>query len=512
MRTRCGKKIMDLFRRFLRGSENRSDQHRTQRLHREAARRREDPVIYQVKMKLKKHSDPKYSRMSDEEMTKEAFQLTDQESLKEFFKELTHQPINTAMEEVAIESDDNKSNEVKQKHLDRVGQLTLKLHLSHPEETPSILTRLGAALLKIPYGLLRAALEIGDTSNPNISYIVEFNESSLVQPRKKNLLEDSALEATIPLGGARIKVTDSWTPPLPHAQAKLREKRGNLRTGIEVVDSYYCSAYIPIRPRARCMTSKERRFRRRATTLTDLSGAVPTANKLANDKVVAASLPLPSANHRSQSYSPPVARNLLSSSSDSDSAKNSSEEFQPKAEAFPTQNQPTLQRGIVTGEDLTPFVEMSLSKILLVEKLVKIVIKYNKNYYYHTVRRNCQSFITEVLQSFGVWENFKLGERLEVYLANLNKGRKEVYKSHKAVNDRVKYLIASGEIEETSYDEVRYLRSLFTIFHAEEFQASARPIHAVCGESDCMLHALEEHLKKKRPDGATRLLPPENYI
>ena len=505
---------MALFRKIVRASENRTDQQRTQTLQREAVRRHEDPVLYQVKMKLKKHSDPQYSGMSDKELTKEAFRLTDQESLKEFFKDLTHQPINTAMEEVATESDDGKSYEVRQKHLDRVGQLTLKLHLSHPEETPSTLTRLGAALLKIPYGLLRAALEIGDTSNPNISYIVEFNESSLVQPRKKNVLEDSALEATIPLGGARIKVRDSWTPPPAHAQAKLREKRGNLRTGIDVVDSYYCSAYIPIRPRARCMTSKERRFRRRVSTLTDVSSAVPTANKLGDDKVVATSLPLPSANYRSKSYSPPTARNQLSSSSDSDSTKNSTEEFQPKVKASPVQNQPitTLQWSMASGEDLTPFVEMSLSKILLIEKLVKIIIKYNKNYYYHTVTRNCQSFLTEVLQSFGVWENFKLGERLEVYLANLNKGRKEVYKSHKAVNDRVKYLIASGEIEETSYDEVRYLRSLFTIFHAEELQASARPIHSVCGESGCMLHVLEEHVKKKRPDGATRLLPPENYI
>lgn len=488
----------------MRGSENRSAQQKTQRVQREALRKREDPVLYQVKMKLKNHQDQEYSGMSDREMTKEAIRLTDHEALKEFFKDLTHQSMDSIMEEVATESarSDISYETVRQKHLDRVGQLTLKLHLSHLEETPSHLARLGAALFKIPYGMLRAALEIGDTSNPYISYMVEFNDSSLVQPRKKSILENSALEATIPLGGSRIVDKVSWPQPPSHAEVKLREKISNQRTGIGLVDSYYCSKYVSIRPRSMCVATKTRRLKKTASA-SDLTNFAAE---------VASSLPPPTTNQCSRSYSPPQSLEVASPSpSDSESANTSSEEFRPKPQA---RNQPIamLQQSLASGEDLAPFVQMSLSKILLVEKLVKIIIKYNKCYYYHTVTRNCQTFVTEVLQSFGVWENFTLGERLEVYLANINKGRQEVYKCHKSVNDRVKYLIISGEIEETTYDEVRYLRSLYTIFHAEEFQVSARPITAVCSEPDCMLHALEDNLKKKRPDGATRLLPPENYI
>jgi hypothetical protein len=601
---------MALFRKILRGSEARTVQQKTKRLQREAVRKREDPTLYQVKMKLKNHQDPKYSTMSDEELTREATHLTDHEALKEFFKDLTHEPVNRIMEEVAAHaSRDESFEEVRQKHLDRVGQLTLKLHLSHLEETPSHMARLGAILFKVPYGMLRAALEIRDSSNPNISYIVEFNESSLVQPRKKNRLEESALEATIPLGGSRLHMKDSWPRPPSTQEMTLRQRRSNLWTGVNLVDSYYCSEHVPIRPRSRCLTVKNRglHMKKRAATFTS---SVP---ELATEAAEGIASSLPVSTKRSRSYSP---QGVELSVSDSEHTNTSSEEYSkpaqtrleenliledaeiprlevtrskensessrlfkeipkpnvkditrpettaPEESSKPetpsegnarsealrceensrdtkgnlrlevtsskeslkprggaTLNQPSLTLNepiavcTASGEDLTPLVQLSLSKILLIEKLVKIIVKYNKRYYYHNVTRNGQTFITEVLQSLGVWENFKLGKRLEMYLTNLNKGRQEVYKSHKAVNDRVKYLIISGEIEEdTTYDEVRYLRSLYTIFHAEELEARAHPTTAVCSEEDCMLHALEEHLKKKRPDGATRLLPPENYM
>lgn len=487
-------------------------------------------------MKLKNHPDPKYSRMNSEEMNREAIRLTDPEAMKEFFKDLTHQPLDSIMEEVASErahqrlESDQSYETVRQKHLDRVGQLTLKLHLSHLDETPSHLARLGAALLKIPYGVLHASLEIGDTSNPSISYMVEFNNSSLVQPRKKTKIEPSALEATIALGGSTIRTTtESWPQPASRAEVKLREVLCNKRTGIGVVDSYYGARPVPIRPRSVHLTGKDKdSIKKRASTVGDFM--TPHDGRVREGEL-ASSLPSPSSTQTLSQYvetnqplrlhlspqSPDMATRLLPTDSEHSNTKMSyTEQIRPQLQATPmsTSNQPIamLNQSLTTGEDLTPFVQMSLSKILLVEKLVKIIIKYNKSYYYHNITRNCQTFITEVLQSFGVWENFKLGERLEVYLANLNKGRQEVYKCHKAVNDRVRYLMNSGEIGETTYDEVRYLRSLYTIFHAEEFRDSARPITAVCSEPNCMLKVLEEHLKKKRPEGATRLLPPENYV
>ena len=151
---------------------------------------------------------------------------------------------------------------------------------------------------------------------------------------------------------------------------------------------------------------------------------------------------------------------------------------------------------------------MSLSKVLLVEKLVDLIVKYNKNYYYHSITRNSQTFVVEVLQSFGVWENFNLGRKLKEYANNITKGKKEVYKSHKGLNDRVKYLIVSKEIEETTYDEARYLRSLYTIFHLEEASMSAQSSTTVCSHSDCHLQDIERHLNTIRPEGTTKIHPP----
>lgn len=508
---------MALLLKFLRGNHNRSAQQRSQRLQREAVRRREDPVIYQVKMKLKNHPDPMHSKMSDDEMTREAIRLTDAEALMEFFSDLTHKPINGIMEEVAsdITSGDGSWEMVRQKHLDRVGQLTLKLHLSHLDETPSRLARLGAALLKIPYGVMHASLEIGDTSNPNISYIVEFNDSSLVQPRKKNKLETSALEATIALGGTKTR-TEIWPQPATAAEVKLREKKRHMKTGVQVVDDYLRAGYLPIRPRSVCVSEREKSSWKATTTMGnagyDTSG--PESEVLPTTQGEDTTSSVHVAQHQERRHLPLQSRDAVAATpslhNDDRTHNNLSctenrHRFRPKS---------TIISSNITPLQTDPgeFAQMALSKILLVEKLVKIIVQYNRSYYYHNMTRNCQTFIEEVLQSFGVWENFKLGERLDVYLNNLAKGKPEVYKCHKSVNDRVKYLVVSGEIEETTYDEARYLRSLYTVFHLEEFTANARPITAVCSEPDCMLKVLEEHLKKKRPEGATLLQPPQNYI
>ena len=109
-----------------------------------------------------------------------------------------------------------------------------------------------------------------------------------------------------------------------------------------------------------------------------------------------------------------------------------------------------------------------------------------------------------------MWENFRLGDRLEHYLKNLTKGRKEVYKSHKSVNDRVKYLVVSGELEDITYDEARYLRSLYTVYHLEESASSSAT--AVCSDPECLLKVLEESLKEKRPEGTTTLRSPDHYM
>ncbi len=517
---------MALFMKIIRGSHNRAANQRTQRLHREALRKREDPALYQVKQKLKKHLDPKYSTMTDEELTREAMFLTNPESLKALFSDLTHKPIQSILEEESSRESTHSgrhssSESDKLKNLERVGQLTLKLHLSHLDETPSSLTRLGAALLKIPYGVLHAVLEIGDTSNLNISYMLEFNDTSLVQPRRKSLMETTALEATIPLGGAKLKLTDSvWPKPVSTTERDVRRKRGPIKTGIDLVDEYL-SEHKPIRPRSICITEKPQVIKKRSSSLnivregTRLSYEVKSKHSSCKPHLATIQVPQ---EYYGEARSLPTQFHQTRSSEDADSASRLSPHT-VDTEALACAQTPNLSQdqcfatssqAIDSREDLTPYIQLSLSKILLIEKLVKVIIKYNKSYYYNSITRNCQTFVIDVLQSFGVWDNFRLGERLELYLKNLTKGRKEVYKSHKSINDRVKYLVISGELEDTTYDEARYLRSLYTVFHLEESTTSGATV--TCADPECLLKVLEDYLKQKRPEGATMLMTPEHYM
>lgn len=567
---------MSLILKILRSQENRSACQKIRQLDQEAERKNEDPEVYHVKQKLKNHPNLKYSSMSDQDLTREAIHLTQADSLKEFFSDLTHKPIQSIMEEVSHEGSRELTQRellavrIPQKHIERVGHLTLKLHLRHQDETPSFLTRLGAALLKIPYGVLHATLEIGDTNSPNISYMLEFNDSHLVQPRKKNVIENTALEATIPLGGARLYTSEAWPQAPTSAEMRLREKRASVKTGVGMVDKYFSSNSIPIRSRSVCVKSAYEKdhsnqanqscptitesdqdqggqnsaagfrgpcFKRSqpVVSITPLEANAPATHKdsLASKtaqhskKIVTARRQMPHLHEETDvdigtaEGCQPDTQGLINSLSKLEKAHNglrlpkpySTLPFSSNTRPHLTKTESPHQEQNTSSEDLTHLLHLSLSKILLIEKLVQIIIKYNTNYYYHNITRNCQTFIVEVLQSFGVWENFRLGERLEEYLKNLTKGKKEVYKSHKSINDRVMYLVHSGEIEETTYDDLRYLRSLYTIFHLEESTGASRASAVVvCSEPDCLLNVLEEALKKKRPEDATVLQPPENYM
>ena len=636
---------MSLLLKILRRQENLSSQRKTRHIHQEALRKNESPDLYLVKQKLRNHPDTRYSSMSEEELNTEATLLTDPDTLKAFFRDLTHQPIHSILEEVGHEQQPQGLTQsalsVEQSHVERAGRLTLKLHLSHIDGTPTLLTRMGAALLKIPYGVLHATLEIGDTTNPNTSYMLEFNNSHLIQPRRKGRREATALEATIPLGGVRFRQLEAWPRPPTSAQVRLREQRSSIKTGVGVVDSYYSPQGLPLRPRSKCIRSRYGKKPRSHSDPTTSRGELDTSKETSSSK------PQPVTRTRSGD-APPVGVGAEMASTWSDgvggyldsdptlhmdtleeerdrselpdaettphATETTSQDIQgrrgackdeeetgrgmqmaencstdpvtvskplkspsklekttrgPEAAAECSTDPTTTQipaslpqtrkleqtvRGLEaavecstnpislrhtratrqvnpllrgttaapttnsssSSEDLTHLIQLSLSKIILVEKLVGIIVRYNTRHYYNSITRNCQTFVVDVLQSFGVWENFRLGQTLDVYLKNLSKGKKEVYKSHKSVNDRVLYLVRSGEMEETTYDEMRYLRSLYAVFHLEEASVLEKGgqggAMAVCGEADCMLAVLEEHLSRKRPENATSLLPPEYYL
>lgn len=503
---------MSLLLKIIRGSENRSAHRRSQAYHREARGTREDPVLYQVKQKLKNHSDPKYRELSGDALSKEAIHLTDPESLKRFFRGLTHMPIISILEEVnSLDNDatesDQSCEDTRQRRLERVGHLTLKLHLSHTSEASSFLASIGAGLLKVPYGVLHAALEIGDTSNPKVSFIVEFNRSNLVQPRMKSLIEESALEATISLRGMKLcrpssqqQRTGAMT--MPRRSRKVVADKylsTSAKEHTRMHDNLATDNLHPIvRGRSHCLKSSYER----PSNLRRLS-SIPLRREAvkAIDRLLYISQTDISQSTSTEDSDSAVA---ASTSASEDSEIESAVPIYHQREQACARTEQTLS----TDEDLTEYVQLSLSKVLLVEKLVDLIVKYNKNYYYHSITRNSQTFVVEVLQSFGVWENFNLGRKLKEYANNITKGKKEVYKSHKGLNDRVKYLIVSKEIEETTYDEARYLRSLYTIFHLEEASMSAQSSTTVCSHSDCHLQDIERHLNTIRPEGTTKIHPP----
>ena len=523
---------MALFRKLAQGSDRITVSRKTHHNICEARKKKEDPILYQVKQKLRNHSDPKYREMSEDQLTQEATHLIDPDSLKEYFSELTHKPVHAILEE--IDDQDSTENLVQkelicQKHVESVGNLTLKLHLSHSKENSSNWVRMGVALLKIPYGVLNASLEIGDTSNPDLSFILEFNTSSLVQPRKKKLIECSALEATVNLGGCKPQLHKSlsWSPETRRFKAK---DKSIPRSATDQEISYGCSGnntpkLTRYRQRSVCISGGRSPYATKKRSLLPVNDDVAkSTNKLINTPTtisVKSSEPLQDEGPDVAQALPRITDHRLNGTKATQGTISSKEDQEGPTVAQTLQkitdhrlNGTKATQGTMSSkEDLTEYIQLSITaKKKFINKLVKIIVQYNKCYYYHPLTRNCQTFTVDVLQSLGVWKNFKLGERLQDYLENLTKGRQEAYKSHKSVNDRVRYLVASKEIEELTYDEARYLRSLYTIFHLEEASKSSQPVQDVCSDQDCQLRVIEKRLAQTRPEGATALISPEKYM
>ena len=147
-------------------------------------------------------------------------------------------------------------------------------------------------------------------------------------------------------------------------------------------------------------------------------------------------------------------------------------------------------------EEILHEFEMTLARKELVDKLMGVVVKYNKAFLYHPVLRNCQKFVSDCLIALGRPIRSGLEGELGGYINEVKKGRKRRvdFESHA---DLDKYVEGALESPKTTSLEKEYLLAQYFLFHVTSMTGCENPDRWICEIKNCLMPHLEKTVDLK---------------
>lgn len=148
--------------------------------------------------------------------------------------------------------------------------------------------------------------------------------------------------------------------------------------------------------------------------------------------------------------------------------------------------------------------ETTLARKEHVDQLIKVVVRYNKNYLYHPIFRNCQKFVHDCLSALAYPIPPKLEGRLGDYIQAVKKGRRRNidFGSHQDLDAYVGRVLESGG---TTPLEAEYLLAQYFLFHVTSMTESARPERWTCAMRGCLMSRLENSVGELKDTIAYRM-------
>lgn len=154
------------------------------------------------------------------------------------------------------------------------------------------------------------------------------------------------------------------------------------------------------------------------------------------------------------------------------------------------------QQPTTPEEDILHEFETTIAKKEQVDKLMAVIVKYNRNYFYHPILRNCQKFVADCLTALGRPIPRNLEGGLGNYVKEVKKGRKRKFdfESHADLDEYVGRFLESGK---ATLLESEYLLTQYFLFHVTSMTECGRPERWVCGMKDCQMPRLERSIDLK---------------
>ena len=135
----------------------------------------------------------------------------------------------------------------------------------------------------------------------------------------------------------------------------------------------------------------------------------------------------------------------------------------------------------------------------LIDALINVIIKYNKNYYYHLFSRNCQHFVIDALKALKVEQPTAFTGDLKGYFKALKKGRTpsipEKFETHGDLDKYVIQMQTDNDIARITQQDLEFLLALYFQFHLESKKLLGKDRTALekwkCEEEECQIGEIE---------------------
>lgn len=150
-----------------------------------------------------------------------------------------------------------------------------------------------------------------------------------------------------------------------------------------------------------------------------------------------------------------------------------------------------------TEEQVQYSFDIASARKQLIDKLISIIVRYNKNYLYHPIFRSCQKFVADSVVALGYPVHSQLEGKLGDYYKEVKKGRKHKaeFDSHAKLDEYVGRVLESGG---TTIPETEYLLSQYFLFHVTSMTELEKPEKWVCEvHGGCLMSRLEQTVDLK---------------
>lgn len=136
------------------------------------------------------------------------------------------------------------------------------------------------------------------------------------------------------------------------------------------------------------------------------------------------------------------------------------------------------------------------SKIDILNALIRVISRYNGQYYYHTLSRNCQTFVVEALKAMGCENPPQFEGRLLSYFQKLKAGNcQPEFETHNELDQYVvENVINAPAGTRLSSQEKEYLLGQYFLHHIRGLTEAEEPEQWACPVGNCQMKNLEAHV------------------
>ncbi len=107
----------------------------------------------------------------------------------------------------------------------------------------------------------------------------------------------------------------------------------------------------------------------------------------------------------------------------------------------------------------------------LIDRLIDVIVRYNKHYCYNLFDRNCQHFVSDALTALGVDKPIEFTGGLKDYYKKLVQGRTpsvpEKFKTHSELDNYVQQLKRNKQVSDIPQNDLEFILALYFRFHLE---------------------------------------------